>query len=155
MKHLMAKTILIIEDDVLLRGAIADILDLHGYETLEAATGLGGIRLCNQNAPDLILCDVNLPGLTGYDIFTMMQNRPETAKIPFIFVTGVEAELSRMYQAYPNILGVLRKPFPMLELVNRIDNFFAKGLAEHNEQPRKYRPGRRSNGEEQNDTVQP
>jgi CRP/FNR family cyclic AMP-dependent transcriptional regulator len=82
------KKILLIEDDSALRENIAEILQLANYEVITAKDGKSGIEKSIQEKPDLIICDVLMPGLDGYGVIHVLSRHPETFTIPFIFLTG-------------------------------------------------------------------
>lgn len=81
-------TILIIEDDAPLRLTLAERLTLEGFRVLTAADGPAGLRLVQEQPPDLILCDIMMPGLDGYGVLRGLQKDPRTAAIPFVFLTA-------------------------------------------------------------------
>ncbi|MEM6255290.1 MAG: response regulator [Cyanobacteria bacterium P01_D01_bin.156] len=83
----MAETILVIEDERLTRTNLINFLQSEGYDTLEASNGQVGIELAQAHLPDLIICDILMPELDGYDVLITLQQHMETAKIPFIFLT--------------------------------------------------------------------
>lgn len=84
----MNHKVLVIEDNPEVRSNIADILRLGNYEVLEAANGKVGVETAQQIKPDLILCDVMMPELDGYGVLYVLDKDPETAMIPFIFLTA-------------------------------------------------------------------
>lgn len=84
------KTILVIEDDELLREGIVFVLNLEGFEVLESANGRDGLAIAQAELPDLITCDLNLPGLNGEGIAEALASDPKTANIPIMFITGSE-----------------------------------------------------------------
>ncbi|WP_024544691.1 EAL domain-containing protein [Picosynechococcus sp. NKBG15041c] len=113
-------TILIIEDDEIVRKLIRKILSQKQYEVLEAAEGQGGVRLAMMARPDLIICDVMMPGIDGYGVLQQLQSQPETAMIPFIFLTAC-AERQDIRQGMR--LGAddyLTKPFTKEDLLSAI-----------------------------------
>ena len=83
----MTKKILVIDDERSTRANIVNFLKAEGYEAIGAESGRTGIALAQQHLPDLIICDVLMPGLDGYDVLTALQQDPRTATIPFIFLT--------------------------------------------------------------------
>jgi two-component system, OmpR family, alkaline phosphatase synthesis response regulator PhoP len=83
----MTKKILVIDDERSTRTNIISFLEAEGYEALGAENGRVGIALAQQNLPDLIICDILMPGLDGYDVLTTLQQDVRTATIPFIFLT--------------------------------------------------------------------
>jgi CheY-like chemotaxis protein len=74
--------------------------------------------------PDLILCDLRLPGLSGFDLIATVQSRRATADIPFMIVTGSEVEIPAEWQHHPAFLGLVYKPFSLSELVETIQTHF-------------------------------
>jgi two-component system, OmpR family, alkaline phosphatase synthesis response regulator PhoP len=83
----MTRKILVIDDERSTRTNIISVLEAEGYEAFGAENGRVGIALAQQNLPDLIICDILMPGLDGYDVLTTLQQDPRTATIPFIFLT--------------------------------------------------------------------
>jgi DNA-binding NarL/FixJ family response regulator len=82
------KTILVIEDQPLMRRNLVTILEMEGYEALTADNGRAGIQLAQEELPDLILCDIMMPGVDGYGVLTSLRAHKSTAMIPFIFLTA-------------------------------------------------------------------
>ena len=80
--------VLIIEDNTDIRENVVEILNLSGYDVLDAEDGTKGVALATNNQPDLILCDIMMPGIDGYDVFEILNNQEETKTIPFIFITA-------------------------------------------------------------------
>lgn len=82
------KKILVVEDNAEVRENLAEILELSGYDVLTAEDGTVGVEIALQHQPDLILCDVMMPKLDGFGVLNILSKRPETADIPFIFLTA-------------------------------------------------------------------
>ncbi len=82
------KQILVIEDERPIRSYIQKLLRKEGYHVVEAADGWEGVRLARQRQPDLIVSDINLPGLNGYGILQTLRQDTLTTKIPFLFLTS-------------------------------------------------------------------
>jgi DNA-binding NarL/FixJ family response regulator len=80
--------ILIIEDETRTRENLALILRMEGYEAVTAAHGREGLELARQENPDLILCDVTMPALDGFQVLAALRADAATASIPFIFLTA-------------------------------------------------------------------
>ena len=116
------KKILIIEDDTLLRENIATYLSEEGYETFVAENGRNGLRKVQENIPDLILCDISMPLMNGYEVYSALQEDKTTALIPFIFLT---AKVQREEIRKGMDLGVddyLTKPFLFEELLRAVNS---------------------------------
>jgi DNA-binding NarL/FixJ family response regulator len=82
------KRILIIEDEPEMRRNIATLLRLTGYQPFSAPNGREGVEVACRERPDLILCDVMMPELDGFGVLRALQDDPELARIPFIFLTA-------------------------------------------------------------------
>ncbi|UMB59846.1 response regulator [Lutibacter sp. A80] len=82
------KTLLLIEDDTVLRETTAEILELEGYKIVVAPNGKRGVEQARIMLPDLIICDIMMPELDGYDVFKLLSEEEKTKKIPFIFMSA-------------------------------------------------------------------
>lgn len=86
----MAQTILIIEDDKFFRELVSQKLFKEGYEVLDAVDGEEGIKLAKEKKPDLILLDLILPGMDGFDILANLKDNSETFPIPVIILSNLD-----------------------------------------------------------------
>ena len=82
------KKILVIEDNLEVRENLEEILELSGYEVMMAEDGTVGVDIAAREKPDLIICDVMMPRLDGFGVLNILSKRPETASVPFIFLTA-------------------------------------------------------------------
>src|SRR5918999_419361 len=82
-------TILCIEDEEDLRTDLADELEGAGYRVLEASNGVEAVKLLERHRPDLVLCDITMPGLGGYDVLRTMREKGTLSDVPFIFLTAL------------------------------------------------------------------
>jgi DNA-binding NarL/FixJ family response regulator len=80
--------ILIIEDEPDLRTNLREVLELEGFQALVAAGGAEGLALAKRELPDLILCDLLMPGIDGHAVLESLRGDSQTARIPFIFLTA-------------------------------------------------------------------
>lgn len=80
--------ILIIDDEVNISETLADILELSGFEVKVAFTGEDGLSVAVKEKPDLILCDVMMPEMSGYEVLEAIRNHHRTMQVPFIFLTA-------------------------------------------------------------------
>ena len=78
------QTILIIEDELPFRQIYRDILRLDGYNVLEAEDGQEGLQMVTQHHPDLILLDIVMPKVSGFDVLSKLKETPETSHIPVV-----------------------------------------------------------------------
>lgn len=122
----MKRKILLIEDDQTMRENTAEILELAKYEVMAVANGKDGSILAKEIMPDLIICDIMMPGLDGYGVLHVLSKEPSTASIPFIFLTA-KAEKSELRKGMD--LGAddyITKPFEDSELLNAIETRLRK-----------------------------
>ncbi|MBT8190895.1 MAG: response regulator [Saprospiraceae bacterium] len=115
------KKILVIEDNVEVRENICEILELSDYEVVSAVNGKEGVEMAMNEDPDLILCDVMMPELDGFGVLKILNKKPETNGIPFVFLTA-KAEKTDFRKGMG--LGAddyITKPFDDTELLEAID----------------------------------
>ena len=84
----MSKKILIVEDDPSTTRFLVYTLEQEGYEVLSVADGLEGLKKAQDGYPDLIILDVMLPGIDGYEICNRLRQKPETLTVPVLMVSG-------------------------------------------------------------------
>jgi DNA-binding response OmpR family regulator len=80
--------ILVIEDEETVRKNLLRLLDLEGYRVEEAANGAEGVAAALSRKPDLVICDIGMPGLNGFGVLARLRAEPATAGIPFVFLTA-------------------------------------------------------------------
>ena len=122
----MNKSILLIEDNKDMRENTSEILELAHYKVSTAKNGKEGVELAQKQKPDLIICDIMMPVLDGYGVLHMLSKNPETANIPFIYLSA-KAERSDLRKGME--MGAddyLTKPFDDIELLNYQHHEFIK-----------------------------
>lgn len=114
------KKILVIDDDEGTRQMTARVLSRNGYDVLEAVDGLSGLDIARLELPDLVLSDVNMSGLDGYDLLQHLRLQPSTSVIPVILMTGAPDEQTVRHGMVLGADDYLAKPLeaqPLLEAV--------------------------------------
>lgn len=120
------QTILIIEDNEAIRDNVAEILELSGYNVLQAANGKAGIEVAQKEIPDLIICDIMMPGVDGYGVLHVLHKDAATQNIPFIFLTSKSERSDFRIAMEMGADDYITKPFAGNELLNAIESRFKK-----------------------------
>jgi len=112
--------ILIVEDNEKNMKLVRDVLQAKGYATIEAITGEEGIRLATERKPDLILMDIQLPGINGIEALRVLRANPETAAIPAVAVTASVMQQDRKHITEAGFEGYLGKPLNLKEFLETV-----------------------------------
>ena len=113
--------VLLIDDEDAFRAPILEFFRMDGFETLEADNGKDGLDLALREKPDVILCDILMPGLNGYEVLSRLRDYEEFTYVPFIFLSALTnpKEVRR-----GQILGAdeyLTKPVYLMDLVKAVN----------------------------------
>lgn len=119
------KKILIIEDNDEIRENTAELLELHGYDVFTAIEGGEGFVMAKQHGPDLILCDIMMPGTDGHRFLRLARNDIAVREIPLIFFSAgtASAEVQQSLARAAN--GFIKKPFTEEDLLQAISKVLA------------------------------
>lgn len=120
MENVKNKKILVIEDDDLVRDGVVELLSEEGFQMFNADNGLDGLRLAQKVLPDLIICDIMMPGLNGYQVLDALQQDQETALIPFIFLTAKSDRSDFRLSMQLGADDFITKPFRSEELKHAV-----------------------------------
>lgn len=115
------KKILIIEDDECFRSLLADFLSVVNFDVIEAENGSIGLKVAKEQLPNLIICDINMPGLNGYGVLNQLRKDLNTAKIPVIFLTSDITADSRQKALELGANGYLSKSVASTKLLEAIE----------------------------------
>lgn len=118
--------VLVIEDNQDVRENIEEILELSNYQVTLAVNGKEGVRKAKEVKPDLILCDIMMPELDGYEVLYMLSKDPDTAVIPFIFLTAKAEKGDFRKGMGMGADDYLTKPFDEMELLQAVENRLKK-----------------------------
>ena len=117
--------ILVVEDNERNMKFVRDVLQFKGYEVVEAATGEEGVRLASEVDPDLILMDIQLPGINGYEAFEQIRNGESTRQIPIIALTASVSASDQEKILKAGFDGFEAKPVALQRLVDVVANGIA------------------------------
>ena len=118
----MSHRILVVDDQHDLAGIMADMLSDAGYATRTADNGCDALADIQADPPDLLLLDVHMPGMDGYEVAAMLKADPSTATIPIIMVSAMDGRGSRLIGLESGAEDYLSKPVDPAELIARIRN---------------------------------
>ena len=114
--------ILIVEDNEKNLKLVRDVLQVKGYSTLEAGTAEDGVRVAAERKPDLILMDIQLPGMNGIEALKVLRADPATAAIPVIAVTASVMQQDRNQITQAGFDGYIGKPLNIKEFLDAVRN---------------------------------
>lgn len=115
-----AYRILVVDDEPDLLVLLEEHLTQEGYAVITATTGMQAISIARAEQPDLILLDVMMPGVSGFDVCNILQDFPETASIPVIFLTAVAETKRKVMGLNLGADDYITKPFDLHELAARV-----------------------------------
>ena len=121
--------ILIVEDNEKNLKLVRDVLQVKGYETIDAGTAEDGLKLARERKPGLILMDIQLPGMSGVDALKALRAEPETAGIPVIAVTASVMQQDRQQIMRAGFDGFIEKPISLRTLVDSVAKVLAGAKA--------------------------
>ena len=120
--------ILLIEDNQDVRENLTEMLNLNGFDVMEAENGMHGLDLMEEKLPDLILSDIMMPIMNGFEFLIILKEDKRTAEIPFVFVTAMieKKEIEKAFAAGAN--DYITKPFDLSELIDKINSLLSKKI---------------------------
>ena len=120
------KKLLLIEDDEIMRENTAEMLSLANYEVFKAENGKDGIAIALKVKPDIIVCDIAMPGMDGYEVLYLLEKNPSTRDIPFIFLTAKTEKSDLRKGMSMGADDYLFKPFEEIDLLSSIETRLQK-----------------------------
>ena len=119
----MTKRILVVEDTEDNRQIIRDLMTSAGYELIEAVDGIEGVAAAEREKPDLILMDIQLPGIDGYEATHRIRGIPALAKVPIIAVKSYALSGDEAKTRAAGCDGYVAKPFSPRQLLAKVREF--------------------------------
>jgi CheY-like chemotaxis protein len=120
-------SILIIDDEAMVRMAVALILENQGWRTRQASDGQDGLDQARREPPDLIVCDLNMPVLDGFETLAELRRDPALQSIPCVVITGQPGRDNERRALDAGAKAVLLKPFRNDTLVQTIERHLRAG----------------------------
>jgi two-component system, cell cycle response regulator DivK len=112
--------VLIVEDNERNLKLVRDVLQVKGYKTLEAVTGEDGVKLALEHKPDLVLMDIQLPGINGIEALRQIRADASTANIPVIAVTASVMQQDRKQITEAGFDAYVGKPINLKEFLDAV-----------------------------------
>ena len=119
--------VLIVEDNEKNMKLARDILQAKGYQTVEAETGEEGVKLAKERKPDLVLMDIQLPGINGIEAFRQLRAEAATAKIPVVALTASVTPTDRSQITAAGFDAFISKPISLKEFVETVKRLVEGG----------------------------
>lgn len=129
MEDKKVKKILVIEDEPPVRANILELFEAEDFEVVSAENGFVGTLWALEHIPDLIICDVMMPEIDGYEVLRVLRQDPVTATIPFIFLTAMADKADIRQGMNLGADDYLTKPFTRAELLGAVSCRLAKQTA--------------------------
>jgi len=126
----MGKKILVIEDDAIALRLIEYTLCKEGYEVLLAKDGREGMSKARSEEPDLIILDIMLPGIDGFEVCYRLRSEPQTAHLPILMLSGKAQEIDKATGLKVGADDYVTKPVAPRELVIRVKAVLEKKVAD-------------------------
>lgn len=114
-------TILVVDDKQYNLLILSNMLTSKGYNVLEAVNGISAINLAKTHVPNLILLDVKMPGIDGYEVCTRLKSNPITQEIPIIFISAIENVEEKVEAFAVGGIDFINKPFHLIEVLARVE----------------------------------
>lgn len=118
----MSGRVLVVEDNPLNRKLLRDVLAFRGYDVVEACSGEEGVELARSSAPDVVLMDLQLPGIDGYQALHRLRDDPACDPLAVIAVTAFAMQDDRDRALAAGFDGYLAKPIDVRRLVEQLDS---------------------------------
>jgi two-component system cell cycle response regulator DivK len=121
--------ILIVEDNEKNLKLVRDVLQVKGYETLEAGTAEEGLKIARERKPALILMDIQLPGMSGIEALKALRAAPATAAIPVVAITASVMQQDRQQIMNAGFNGFIEKPINLRNFLETVQKAMKAGTA--------------------------
>jgi len=124
------RTILIVDDSATIRKVLALALNKNGYRVIEANDGPEALKIVQSEVPDLVLLDVNMPMMDGYQVCRILRSDPRTCKVPVIFLSGKDGFFDKLRGKMAGASRYLTKPCKAGEVLEVVQKYIASPEAD-------------------------
>ena len=129
------QSILIVEDDITLAEMLGTYFTVQGYRALTETLGKNGLRLASNEQPSLIILDIHLPDMDGFEVCSRLRASHMTRSIPVLFLTEVRDRPDKLHGLEMGVVDYITKPFDMQELLLRVRNILRRAASNGVENP--------------------
>ncbi len=120
-------TVLVADDDPAIQELVRLTLESQGYQVLTAGSGVEVIRQALTHQPDLIILDILMPEMDGYEVLRLLKTTEETSRIPIVILTAYASDVGALVSWMEGADGYLAKPFNPDELVMLVERVLTSG----------------------------
>lgn len=118
----MPKSILIVDDEPAITGALMTRLEAHGHTVYHAINGLAGVEAAAMHEPSMIILDIRMPDIDGFEAFERIRRLPRLATTPIVFLSAHAQEDARQRALHLGATGFLSKPYDSKDILKLIDD---------------------------------
>ena len=112
--------VLVVDDSVVVRSVLAQHLTDRGYEAVHACDGEEALHVCEEQRPDVMLLDVNMPKLNGFEVCRLLKSEAPTSDIKVVMLTARSTEADRLHGREVGADDYFIKPFSPVQLLNKV-----------------------------------
>jgi response regulator RpfG family c-di-GMP phosphodiesterase len=124
-KETKVRKILLVDDEIGFAELLRDLLSMDNYEVEVANDGMEGLEKLAAFHPHVIISDVVMPRMSGFEMFKKVKANPDTASIPFLFITGFQDDRVLAEARKIGIFGILKKPIDVEQIEERLEALLA------------------------------
>jgi two-component system alkaline phosphatase synthesis response regulator PhoP len=121
----MPKKIMVVDDNKDIRTSVHQILEIGGYEVIEAEDGMNCLKQLEQGHPDLVILDIMMPGMSGWDVAARIKQNEKWNSIPIVFLTAKGDDMSMGLGGLASEEYIV-KPFDVMKLMECVDRILKK-----------------------------
>ncbi len=125
----MSKRVLVIDDDQGITKALRIRLEAHGFDVSCASKGISGIQSAKQSKPDVIVLDIRMPDIDGFEVHKCLKSNPELCDVPVVLLSANLQETARVRAAEAGITKFLSKPYDAEALIEVLEQVMRRNIA--------------------------